>query len=133
MKYLKITFLLLFIANTGCAQDSQSKEELENQIIGSWHLENSPKAIWTFYENGTVKRFEGNELRSSGKYEITKNCDEEILSNKNFFLRQISENGHTSCDYIEAINYDNNGLFSLMTVNQGKIVVFKKVQKTSRK
>ena len=133
MKYLKITFLLFFIANTGCAQDYQSKEELENQITGSWHLENSPKDIWTFFEDGTVKKFNGNELRSTGKYEITKNCGDWKLSNKNFFLKQISENGPTSCDYIEAINYNNNGFFSLMTGNQGKIVVFKKVPKKPRK
>ncbi|MCH4824576.1 hypothetical protein ML462_15490 [Gramella lutea] len=133
MKFLKITVLLLFIVNIGCAQDSQTKEELENQIIGSWHLENSPEAIWTFSEDGTVKRFNGDELISSSKYEITKNCDGENLSNKNFFLREMGENGNISCAYIEAINYDNNGFFSLMTLNQGKIVVFKKVQKKSMK
>lgn len=132
MKYIKITLLLLLITNSGYAQDHQSKIELEKQIIGSWHLENSAQERIIFFKDGTVERYNGNELRSAGKYEITDNCEGEKLSNENFFLKEISENGISSCDYIESINYDNNGLFSLMTKNQGKLVVYKRVQKRSR-
>ena len=130
MKYLKITVLfLLFITNTGCAQDYQTKDELANQIIGSWHLENSAEDRITFLKDGTVKRFDENGLISSDKYEITKDCDGEKLSNTDFFLKIIDKNGISSCAYIEGINYDNNGFFSLMTKNQGKIVVYKKFKK----
>ena len=132
MKYIKITLLLLLITNSGYAQDYQSKMELEKQIIGSWHLENNAQERIIFFKDGTVERYNGNELRSAGKYEITDNCEGEKLSNENFFLEEISENGISSCYYIESINYNNNGIFSLMTKNQGKIVVYKRVQKRFR-
>ncbi len=133
MKYLKITVLLLLITNTACAQDYQTKDELENQIIGSWHLENSAEDRITFFKDGTVKRFDENGLIFSDKYEITKDCDGEKLSNTDFFLKMIGENGIASCAYIEGINYDNNGIFSLMTKNQGKMIVYKRIQKASKK
>ena len=126
MNYIKITILLLIITNIGCAQNHQSKNELEKEIIGSWHLENSTRDKITFFKDGTVKRFVDDELKSIGKYEITKKCDEEVLSNKNFFLKEIDANGFSSCAYIEAINYDNNGILSLMTKNQGKVVIYEK-------
>ncbi|MGB8705608.1 MAG: hypothetical protein WCD31_11305, partial [Gillisia sp.] len=101
-------------------------------IIGSWHLENNAQERIIFFKDGTVERYNGNELRSAGKYEITDNGEGEKLSNENFFLEEISENGISSCYYIESINYNNNGIFSLMTKNQGKIVVYKRVQKRFR-
>ena len=117
MKYLEITFLLLLISNICYAQDYQSKTELENQITGSWHLENSIQDRITFFKDGTVMRFVGDELRYIGKYEITKKCNGEKLSSEGFFLREISENGISDCAYIEAINYENNRYLSLMTKN----------------
>ncbi len=126
MHYLKITILYLLLTNTACAQDYQSKNELENEIIGSWHLENSPEDKITFYKDGTVKRYIGEVLRTTSKYEITKECNEEKLFNNGSFLKEINENGISSCAYIEAINYDDNGFFSLMTQSQGKIIVYKK-------
>ncbi|WP_026915887.1 hypothetical protein [Christiangramia portivictoriae] len=133
MKYLKLAVLLLFITHTACAQDYQTKDELENQIIGSWHLENSAEDRIIFFKDGTVKRSDENGSISADKYEITKDCNGEKLSNKNFFLKIIGENGISSCAYIEGINYDNNGIFSLMTKNQGKIIVYKRDQKISVK
>ena len=127
MKYLKVTFLLLLISNISYAQDYQSKPELENQITGSWHLENSIQDRITFFKDGTVKRFVGDELRYTGKYEITKKCNGEKLLNEDYFLREISENGTSNCAYIETINYNNNGYLSLMTKNQGKIIVYKRI------
>ncbi|WP_424493374.1 hypothetical protein [Salinimicrobium sp. GXAS 041] len=130
MKYLKITVLLLLITNTACAQDYQTKDELAKQIIGSWHLENSAEDRLTFFKDGTLQRSDENGSISIEKYEITKDCDGEKLSNKDFFLKVIDENGIFSCAYIEGINYDENGIFSLMTKNQGKIIVYNEDQKS---
>ncbi|TQI71263.1 hypothetical protein JM79_2190 [Gramella sp. Hel_I_59] len=130
MKYLKITVLLLLITNITYAQDYQTKDELAKQIIGSWHLENSAEDRLTFFKDGTLERSDETGSMSSDKYEITKDCDGEKLSNKDFFLKIIDENGISSCAYIEGINYDENGTFSLMTKNQGKIIVYKKDQKS---
>jgi len=127
MKYLQITILLLFSINISSAQDYQTKDELKNQIIGSWHLENSIQDKIIFFEDGTIKRFYENELQSSGNYEITKKCEGETLSNKSYFLKEISENGSSFCAYIDSINYVNNGFFTLMTKNRGKIVIYKRV------
>jgi len=109
MKYLKITILLLFSIHISTAQDYQKKDELESQIIGSWYLENSNEDKITFFEDGTIKRFYMNELQSSGKFEITKKCEGEKLSNNGYFLKEISKNGSSFCAYIESIDYDNNG------------------------
>ena len=128
MKYLKIAVILLLITNSACAQEHQTKDELAKQIIGSWHLENSSEDRLTFFKDGTLERSIENGSISSDKYEITKDCDGEKLSDKDFFLKIIDENGISSCAYIEGINYDENGIFSLMTKNQGKIIVYRKDQ-----
>jgi len=128
LKYLKIAVIILLITNSACAQDYQTKDELAKQIIGSWHLENSAEDRLNFFKDGTLERSIENGSISSNKYEITKDCDGEKLSDKDFFLKIIDENGISSCAYIEGINYDENGIFSMMTKNQGKIIVYRKDQ-----
>ena len=127
MNYYKTILLLLFI-NTAYAQESQSKNKLKKQIIGTWYLEKSPEDKIAFFNDGTLKRFLGDDLRSTSKYKITKECDGEKLLQNNLFLKETSQNGISSCTYIEGVNYNDNGILSLMTKSQGKIIVFKKVQ-----
>lgn len=125
MSYFNITLFLLLIAHCN-AQDYQSKSELEKEIIGAWHFESDTESIITFSEDGIVKRFFGDTLQSTSNYEITENCDGEELQNNNFFLKETDDKGSSFCLYIEGINYDNNGFFTLMTKSQGKVVVLKK-------
>ena len=125
MKYYKTILLLLFI-NTAYAQKNQSKNELKKQIIGTWHLEKSPEDKIVFFKDGTLKRFLGDDLRSTSRYKITKECEGEKLLQNDLFLKEISQNGTSSCTYIEGINYNGNGILSLMTKSQGKIIVYKK-------
>ncbi|MCB7479827.1 hypothetical protein [Christiangramia sediminis] len=125
MNYYKTILLLLFI-NTAYAQEYQSKNELKKQIIGTWHHEKSPEDKIVFFKDGSLKRFLGDNLRSTSRYKITKECDGEKLLQNNFFLKETSQNGTSSCAYIEGVNYNGNGILSLMTKSQGKIIVFKK-------
>ena len=43
-----------------------------------------------------------------------------------FFLKETDENAYVNCYYIDAVNYDHNGLMTLMTQSRGNILVFKK-------
>ncbi|WP_373057664.1 hypothetical protein [Zunongwangia sp. H14] len=127
MKSLKVLFLFLLTTKQLSAQNQQSKAELEKEIIGSWHYENSSQDKIIYFEDGTVKRYHAEVLRSTGKYEIVKECDGEKLQHDNFFLKETDrDRGASVCVYIEAINFENNGIFSIMTRPQGKIVVLKK-------
>ena len=125
MDYLKILFLILLCTHLSSAQEYQSKSELENEILGTWYYDNDLKSKITFSENGTVKRFFEDELQSTATFEITSSCDGEELPEKQFFLKETDENG-SSCSYIEAINFNENGIFSLMTKSQGRLIVLKK-------
>ncbi|MCP9199980.1 hypothetical protein MKO06_08685 [Gramella sp. GC03-9] len=124
MKYHKIFLLLLFI-NSAYAQDIPSKTELENEIIGTWHLEKSPEDKIVFFKDGTLKRFIGDILKSTSHYKITKDCNGEQLLD-NWFLKETDSDGVSNCVYIEGINANNNGILSLMTTSQGKIVIYTK-------
>lgn len=126
MNYLKFTLIILFFSNLGLSQTFQTKSELENEIKGTWYLEDDSKSKIIFYDNSIVKRYYEGELRQTGNYEIVNFCGEERIPEKEFFLKETYQNGSSTCFYIEAINLDNNGVFSMMTKSQGKIVVLKK-------
>ena len=125
MKYYKIFVLLLFI-NSAYAQDYNSKTELQHEIIGIWHLEKTPEDKIAFFKDGTLKRFVGDTLKSISNYKITKDCNGEKLLTNDWFLKETDRDGASSCAYIEGINSNNNGILSLMTKSQGKIVIYKK-------
>lgn len=125
MNYLKITLLIFLCSHLISSQEYQTKSELEKEILGTWHYENEPKSKIVFFDDGTLKRYMEDELQSVSSYKITPNCDGEELPEKQYFLRETDENG-SSCSYIEAINFNDNGFFSLMTKSQGRIIILKK-------
>ena len=86
MKNLCIILLFFLFTNAACAPDSQAKSELEEQIIGTWHHEGEPESKIAFYQDGTVERYNGDELISKNKYKITKECNGESLTTKQVFL-----------------------------------------------
>ena len=100
--------------------------ELERKIIGTWHLEGDSISKFVFDDYSKVKRFHGNKLVRTGHYAIVKTCGREKLSESEFFLKETYQNGADPCFYIESIDYDNDGIFSMMKKSQGKIIVFKK-------
>jgi hypothetical protein len=125
MKYLKTIFIFLISFNMCSAQEYQSKDELEKEIIGTWYREIDEDSKYVFSENGWIKHYYINKFQDSSTYAITANCGNENLANSQYFLKETYKNGSTECAYIEGINVDDNSFFSLMTKN-GKVVVFKK-------
>jgi len=126
MNYLKYTIIILLFTNLCLSQNFQTKTELERKIIGTWNLEGDLISKFVFNDNSKVKRFDGNKLTRTSHYAIVKTCGEEKLSGNEFFLKETDQNGTEACFYIESIDYDNDGIFSMMTKFQGKVVVLKK-------
>ncbi len=120
-------FLFVFLLYTSsiCGQDHQTKSELEKEILGTWILEKDPRTKITFEENGIMRTFGNNKLRSTVNYEISETCNGEGLE-EGFFLKVEEQDSGSSCSFIESINYNNNDNFTLITEQQGKIVVFTK-------
>ncbi len=126
MKFSKLfLFVILLYATSSCGQDYQTKSQLEHEIIGEWIHEDDEKTKITFNAGGVMKRFSKNELQSTGNYEITTTCNGEELE-EGLFLKVLHQEDNYSCSYIGGINYNKNGIFSFMTAQQGKIVVYKR-------
>lgn len=123
MTYLKISLLFLLIGHSGGAQEYQSKYEVEHEILGTWQYETDPRTKITFSDDGVVKRYFGDELHSTGTYEITSCCDGEELPDNQFFLKENGKDGTSFCSYIEGVNFNNNEFFTVMTRSRGKIIV----------
>tara|TARA_B100000378_G_scaffold227800_1_gene192140 strand:+ start:172 stop:564 length:393 start_codon:yes stop_codon:yes gene_type:complete len=126
MKNSFLGLLLLLFSNALFAQDFQSKTTLEKEIIGRWYLEQSPEDKYVFSSDGSMKHFIGDSLIKTTKYRIVKTCNEEERPENEFFLKETDENAYVNCYYIDAVNYDHNGLMTLMTQSRGNILVFKK-------
>ena len=126
MNYLKYTIIILLFTNLCLSQNSQTKMELERKIIGTWYLEGESQSKIVFNDKFEVKRYNGNKLTGTSQYAIVKTCGEEKLSGNEFFLKETDQNATEACFYIESIDYDNDGIFSMMTKFQGKVVVLKK-------
>ena len=126
MNYLKFTIIIFLFTNLCLSQNYRTKMELERKIIGTWYLEGESLSKIVFNDKFEVKRFYDNKLTRISHYEIVKSCGEERLSENKFFLKETDQSGSESCLYIESIDYNNNGIFAMMTKSQGKVVVLKK-------
>lgn len=126
-----LTFLTLALFSScvlfSQTNDNSTIEDYRKEIIGTWINENNSNTKIEFTNDGKIKRYFKNALKFINKYYISRTCDGEMISlNKGYFLKTITNKGNEFCAYIEGLNYENNGLFSIMTKNQGKIVVYKK-------
>ena len=127
-----ILILLTLILLSSCSLFSQTNdnstiEDYKREIIGTWIHENDSLTKLVFSNDNKISHYEGTQLRFTENYEITRTCDgETIPNNKEYFLKTYSDKYGEFCVYIEGLNYENNGLMSIMTKIQGKIVVYKK-------
>ena len=127
-----ILILLTLILLSSCSLFSQTNdnstiEDYKNEIIGTWVHENHSNTKIEFTINGKIKRYYNNILKHTDKYYISRTCDGETIPNgKGYFLKTTTNSGNEFCAYIEGLNYENNGLMSIMTKIQGKMVVYKK-------
>jgi len=119
----KLVVLLITLAScNGIAQVSQTQAEQE--IIGTWLLENDSNTKLVFQNNGTVKTYYSNVLHSTNRYEINNVCDGETLNNQLFLKTLNNQNEVIDCSYLDSINYNNNGKMTLVSQNQGKVILF---------
>lgn len=124
MHYLLTLLLFIFFTLTANAQDYQSKAELEKEILGTWSREDSPGALLKFYRNGKLERYYKGELSSTSLYEITKTCDGETSKKGDYFLKELRGDDFVACAYIEHINANGKGLFTIMSAQRGQIIIY---------
>jgi len=114
--------ILIAIQFSGCKESKI--EEYKKDILGMWILESDPETKIEFLEDGTVNNYYGEELRSTEYYVITSSCNGENRADGTFVLKQFSSVDDYFCSYIEGLNINDSNMLSLMTFNQGKIIVF---------
>jgi hypothetical protein len=99
----------------------------EQRIIGVWVRENSPSDKIEFLTNGQMKCYEDNILIYTDYYAITNTCNGIDSGNNQLFLQVIDSNdGSFTCDIINSVDDGGNGILSLTTAGQGKLVVYLK-------
>ncbi len=127
MKNLLI-FTFLFLAISCKAQTlNPDLIQAKQEIIGTWLLVNDSNTKLIFQSNGTVKTYYSNTLNATHQYEISNSCNGETLNNKLFLKTLNNQNEVINCSYLDSINYNNNnGKMTLVSQNQGKIIVFNK-------
>ncbi|WP_431156809.1 hypothetical protein [Winogradskyella poriferorum] len=114
--------ILIAIQFSGCKESKI--EEYKKDILGVWILENDSETKIEFLEDGTFNNYYGEELRSTENYVITGSCNGENQADGTFILKRYSSIDDYFCSYIEGLNFNGSNMLSLMTFNQGKIIVF---------
>lgn len=127
MRCSYIVLIILLCTGSGFAQDPQPEAELKKEIIGTWFKEDDPGSKAIFYDNGNVEYYYEGQIDHTATYQITDTCDGEKNRDGGFFLKETSKNG-SYCSYIEGVNYNGSGFFSLMTKPRGKIIVYKRTK-----
>lgn len=138
MKSKKIIFPLILILSLGMAfaytklnKTSISKKEAtimpltppNQEILGTWHLEDSSTDTYEFLSNGIKNTYSDNVLLYSSTYEITTTCNNFSSSDPNdIFLKETDQDGFENCYLINGINENNSGMMSLMD-ERGKIII----------
>lgn len=98
-------------------------EDYQHEILGEWVLENHPDTKIKFTANGEIKKYYDNILDATDQYEITNTCDD-VNQSDVYILKIIDQDGDSFCSFIEGLNFNGSNMMSLMTFNQGKIVVY---------
>lgn len=126
---LHFTIAFLFMIFLSCNSKAQTNldstlEDYQNEILGTWVLESDSQTRFEFLENGIIKTYYGSELRSIENYIITNSCENDDQDSDEIILKQFSDDDSDFfCSYIEGLNFEGSNMMSLMSFNQGKIVV----------
>ena len=120
--------LILFVICFACKAQTLNPDliQAEQEIIGTWILENDSNTKLIFQSNSTVKTYYNDLLHSTNQYEINNVCDGETLNNQLFLKTLNNQNEVIDCSYLDSINYNNNGKMTLVSQIQGKVIVFYK-------
>lgn len=141
-KKLKSMIIVFSLALTSMAVQSQTTVEdidpitplgpstetsqIKDKLIGSWLLEANTANKVVFTADNKLKRYYGGVLQSTETFTINNTCDDETLSS-GYFLITTSATGSKGCMYIDNIDCNNSGRLTLVSKEQGKIIVYKKI------
>ncbi|MGG7033755.1 MAG: hypothetical protein ACI7YS_01020 [Flavobacterium sp.] len=133
LKFKTTLFIIFFMGFIcyGCINSTPNKFEKnqntpEQEILGSWILENDSSTKIIFYNDGTVKTYEDDKLLYTDNYSISNSCQGTLSADGILFLKFIDgSNGDIECYYINGINENNNGILSLMSDN-GNLLIYKR-------
>ncbi|MFD2891272.1 hypothetical protein ACFS5J_04505 [Flavobacterium chuncheonense] len=132
MKSLIVFCVLVLMLQLSCKISSiasldNDTESASKRILGVWVRENSISDKIEFLTNGQIKRYEDNILIYTDYYAITNTCNGIDSGNNQLFLQVIDSNdGSFTCDIINSVDDGGNGILSLTTAGQGKLVVYLK-------
>jgi len=121
-----LTGLILVLLSTGftTVHSNIAVESPQTEILGFWVLEDDPSTKIEFLSNGQVKNYQNNVLESIDTYAITNLCDGHTAPNGQNYLKITFPEGDSFCYLINGINANNSGILSLLTMTQGKVVVY---------
>lgn len=128
MKKIIINLALIFCLY-GCSSKlySQTAIEIKNKLIGTWVLNSSSSVKVVFDVNNIEKIYQDNELKSTYTFIISETCDNETLSNGQFFIKTIAQNNeYVMCDIIEALSEENGVMTLSLTSDGGRHSLFTK-------
>lgn len=127
-----ITLIALISLNyaTNAQTDTNDQVGLISQyqesIVGEWLLENDSNTKYVFAETGEVRIYLAGILDEISTYDITAECGDIEHSDPEIFLSIINSSQSISCSYLETLDYEGGGKMTLLTDNQGKVIVFLK-------
>ena len=122
INYKYISLLILIVSGVFIFSSFNSPEE---QIIGTWMLENSsPEYKLIFTNNGICKEYEDNELLTTYSYSLENNSCESYAATATLYLKLI-DNSDQSTTCFELSSITDNTL-SLMIIDKGKMMLFNK-------
>jgi len=95
---------------------------LNQEILGTWHLEGSPADTYEYLNNGVKNTYSNGTLVSSSFYEICTTCSGTPSDDPtDRFLKEMDADGFEKCYFINGINVDNSAIMSLMD-DRGTII-----------
>ena len=135
MKTLKIKIVLIIImivyASYGFVDKLITSEKLtKNQtgpnedILGTWVLENDTETKIEFLSDGTVKSYESNVLKHIDLYSISSTCGSFTSADDGLYLKTIDViDGTQYCEIINGLDNSPGGLLSL-TDDSGRLIIY---------
>lgn len=124
-----IVFIIFLFVET---EQINAQIELSNrfnnplpEIEAIWINEEDTKIKWIFDDKGNLRTYYNGKLGSGTKYSISHSCGQNS-DQKFYFLKLEFREGGSHCFEINGVNFNNSGILSLTSMENGKIFLYKK-------
>jgi len=127
-KILKATAAILMCILAWSFTNLNTQNDLNQEIIGVWVSQDDLNYKREFILiNGvkTCNEYYENQLQDSHEYLISNTCNNENNPDS-IYLSIITNLMDKECFEINAINYDNNNIMSIINLQTGKIELYNK-------